>query len=57
MESGADEEYPHIVNVQFFIGNTINTNGAGDAGKVRFQIKSDVAGTASMNKLALFTQT
>jgi hypothetical protein len=57
MESGADEQYPHIVNVQFFIGNTINTNGAGDAGKVRFQIKSDVAGTASMNKLALFTQT
>lgn len=56
MESGADEEYPHIVNVQFFIGNTIDTNGVGDAGKFRFQVKSDVAGTVSMNKMTLFTQ-
>lgn len=56
MESGADEEYPHIVNVQFFINNTINTNGVGDAGKFRFQVKSNVAGTVSMNKMALFTQ-
>ena len=56
MESGADEEYPHLVNVQFFIGNTINTNGVGDAGKIRFQIKSDVAGTILMNEMALFIQ-
>jgi len=56
MESGADEEYPQIVNVQFFIGNTIDTNGVGDAGKFRFQVKSDVAGTVSMNKMALFIQ-
>ena len=56
MESGADEEYPHLVNVQFFIGDTINTNGVGDAGKIRFQIKSDVAGTILMNEMALFIQ-
>ena len=56
MESGADELYPNLVNVQFFVGDTINTNGVGDAGKVRFQIKSDVAGTVSMNEMALFIQ-
>ena len=56
MESGADEEYPHLVNVQFFVGDTINTNGVGDAGKVRFQIKSDVTGTIYMNEMALFIQ-
>ena len=56
MESGADEEYPHLVNVQFFIGDTINTNGVGDAGKIRFQIKSDVTGTIYMNEMALFIQ-
>ena len=56
MESGADEEYPHLVNVQFFVGDTINTNGVGDAGKIRFQIKSDVTGTIYMNEMALFIQ-
>lgn len=56
MESGAEEEYPHLVSVQFFIGDTINTNGRGDAGKIRFQVKSDVAGTILMNEMALFIQ-
>jgi hypothetical protein len=56
MESGADEPYPHLVSVQFFIGDTINTYATGDAGKIRFQIKSDVAGTVSMNEMALFIQ-
>tara|TARA_R110002126_G_scaffold216444_1_gene362484 strand:+ start:196 stop:957 length:762 start_codon:yes stop_codon:yes gene_type:complete len=56
MESGADEFYPHLVNVQFFVGDTINTNGPGDAGKIRFQIKSDVTGTIYMNEMALFIQ-
>lgn len=56
MESGADEEYPHLVSVQFFVGDTINTNGQGDAGKIRFQIKSDVTGTILMNEMALFIQ-
>ena len=56
MESGADEDYPHLVNVQFFVGDTINTNGVGDAGKIRFQIKTDVTGTIYMNEMALFIQ-
>ena len=56
MESGADESYPHLISTQFFVGDTIDTNGAGDAGKVRFQIKSDVTGTVSMNEMALFIQ-
>ena len=56
MESGADEFYPHLVDLQFFIGDTINTNGPGDAGKLRFQIKSDVTGTIYMNEMALFIQ-
>ena len=56
MNSGADEDYPHLVDIQFFIGDTINTNGANDAGKLRFQIKSDVTGTVSMREMALFIQ-
>jgi len=56
MDAGANEDYPHIVNVQFFVGDTIDTNAAGDAGKVKFQIKSDVAGTVSMKEMALFIQ-
>ena len=56
MESGADESYPHLISTQFFVGDTIDTNGVGDAGKVRFQIKSDVTGTVSMNEMALFIQ-
>ena len=56
MDSGADEEYPHLVSVQFFIGDTINTNGVGDAGKIRFQVKADVTGTILMNEMALFIQ-
>ncbi len=56
MESGANENYPNLVNVQFFVGDTINTNGVGDAGKIKFQIKSDVAGTVSMREMALFIQ-
>lgn len=56
MESGADEDYPHLVDLQFFVGDTLETVAAGDAGKIRFQIKSDVAGTIKMNEMALFIQ-
>jgi hypothetical protein len=56
MESGADEVYANYVNIQFFVGDTINTNGPGDAGKIRFQVKSDVAGTLYTNEIALFIQ-
>jgi len=54
MESGADEAYPHLVSVDFFVGDTIDTNGPNDAGKIRFQIKSDVTGTVTMKEMALF---
>ena len=56
MESGAGEDYANYVNIQFFVGDTINTNGPGDAGKIRFQIKSSVAGVLSTNEIALFIQ-
>jgi len=56
MDSGANEAYPNLVNIQFFIGDTMDTNAAGDAGKIKFQIKSDVAGTVSMKEMALFIQ-
>ena len=56
MESGAEEDYANAPNLQFFIGDTIDTNGIGDAGKVKFQVKTDVAGTLSMNEIALFIQ-
>jgi len=56
MESGADLDYSATPNVQFFIGDTIDTNGIGDAGTVQVQFKTDVAGIISMRELALFIQ-
>ena len=56
MEGGADESYANNVNIQFFVGDTIDTNAPGDAGKIKFQIKSDVTGTVFMNEMALFIQ-
>jgi hypothetical protein len=56
MEGGADESYANNVNIQFFVGDSIDTNAPGDAGKIKFQIKSDVTGTVFMNEMALFIQ-
>ena len=56
MESGADEDYAGSPSIQFFVGDTIDTESAGDAGKVRFQVRSDVAGELSLKELALFIQ-
>lgn len=56
MESGADILYSNTPNIQFFIGDTIDTNGTGDAGTIQFQIKTDVAGTVYVDELALFIQ-
>lgn len=56
MESGADIEYAASPNTQFFVGDTIDTNAAGDAGTVQFQVKVDGAGTISMKELGLFIQ-
>ena len=56
MESGAEEDYAYLPGIKFFIGDTIDTNGPGDAGRVCFQIKSDVPGTVTMNEIAMFIQ-
>ena len=56
MENGADEEYPATPNTQFFIGDTIDTNGPGDAGQVQVQIKVDTPGTLSVKEMVLFIQ-
>lgn len=54
MESGADIEYPSLVTLDFFVGDTIDTNAQGDAGSCRFQIKSDVTGTVTMKELVWY---
>ena len=56
LESGADQEYAYTPDIKFFIGDTIDTNAPGDAGRVRFQIKSDVPGTVTINEIAMFIQ-
>ena len=56
MDSGADVAYPSLTSVQFFVGDTIDTNGPDDAGTVKFQIKSDVTGTIIMKEIVLFIQ-
>ena len=54
MQSGADIEYTSEPMLSFFVGDTIDTNGVGDAGKCRFQIKSSVEGTLSMRALTWY---
>jgi len=56
MESGAEEDYAYTPDIKFFVGDTIDTNGPGDAGRVCFQIKSDVPGTVTINEIAMFIQ-
>lgn len=56
METGADEEYAATPNTQFFIGDTIDTNGPGDAGQVQVQIKTDSPGTISVKEMVMFIQ-
>ena len=54
MSNGADIAYPTEPTLTFFVGDTIDTNGAGDAGKLRFQVKSTVPGVISMRALTLY---
>ena len=54
MEQGADIDYPAEPMLSFFVGDTIDTNGPGDAGSCRFQIKSTVEGTLSMRALTWY---
>ena len=54
MSQGADIEYPAEPLLSFFVGDTIDTNGVGDAGKCRFQVKSSVPGTIRMRALTWY---
>lgn len=54
MSQGADIEYPAEPLLSFFVGDTIDTNGAGDAGKCKFQVKSTVPGTVRMRALTWY---
>jgi len=54
MEQGADVEYPSEASLSFFVGDTIDTNGPGDAGKCRFQVRTTVPGTVRMRALTWY---
>ena len=54
MQQGANIEYSAEPMLSFFVGDSIDTNGPGDSGKVRFQVKSDVQGTLRTRALTLY---
>lgn len=54
MQQGADVAYTAEPLLSFFVGDSIDTNAPDDAGKVRFQVKSDVEGTLRMRALTLY---
>ena len=54
MQQGTDSEYPAEPFLSFFVGDTIDTNGADDSGKCRFQVKSNVNGTIRMRALTWY---
>ena len=54
MFNGANVDYVSEPMLSFFIGDTIDTNGVGDAGKCRFQVKSNVAGTVKLRALTWY---
>ncbi len=56
MDHGADVEYTAEPNISFFVGDTIDTNGPNDAGKVKFQVKSTVSGIVKLRALTLYVQ-
>ena len=46
--------YPAEPFLSFFVGDTVDTNGPGDAGKCRFQIKSTVPGILEVRALTWY---
>lgn len=56
MTQGADIEYSAEPMLSFFVGDTIDTNGTGDAGQCRFQVKSSVEGTLRVRALTWYIQ-
>ena len=56
MGQGADIEYPAEPTLTFFVGDTIDTAQAGDAGQCKFQVNSTVPGTIKMLALTWYIQ-
>ena len=54
MQNGADVDYATEPTLSFFVGDTIDTNGAGDAGTFKFQIKSTVPGVVTMKGISFY---
>jgi hypothetical protein len=54
MFNGADVDYVSEPMLSFFVGDTIDTNAAGDAGKCRFQIRSNVSGIIKLRALTWY---
>ena len=54
MQNGANKDYASEPMLSFFVGDTIDTNGVGDAGTCKFQIKSNVAGTIKLRALTWY---
>ena len=54
MSQGADVDYPAEPLLTFFVGDTIDTNGVGDAGKCTFEVRSTVPGTVRMRALTWY---
>ena len=54
MTQGADIEYASEAGLTFFVGDTIDTNAAGDAGTSTFQLRSTVPGTVRMRALTWY---
>lgn len=54
MNQGSDRDYPSEPYLSFFVGDTINTVGEGDAGSCKFQVKSTVAGVVKMRALTWY---
>lgn len=54
MTQGADQDYSFQQAIEFPITESIKTNGAGDAGQCKLQIKSTVAGTIKVKSITYF---
>lgn len=54
MPDGAANDYEAEPYLSFFVGDTIDTNGPGDAGTFKFQVRSNVPGTLSLRAFTLY---
>jgi hypothetical protein len=54
LTQGADIEYSLQPLITAFIGDTIDTNGIGDSGTCKFQIKSSSSGVVKMKQLTWY---